>query len=279
MNALVGERMSIITNKPQTTRRRIIGILSSDEYQIVFSDTPGFIRNPAYKMQEAMNQFVRSTFEDADVMLFVVEPLDRYEDENELLENIKNIQIPLILVLNKIDLIDTSTMPAIFQYWKDQIPNIAFTIGISALKKTNTDALSAAILQYLPEGPEFYPKDQLTDRPERFFVGEIIREKILLNYRDEIPYSCEVTVESYKETKTVHGEPLIRIGATVFVSRESQKSILLGKNGVAIKKCSTAARIELETFLQSKIFLEITVKVKDNWRDDERHLKYFGYSH
>ncbi len=278
MNALVGERMSIITHKPQTTRHRILGIVSAPSYQIVFSDTPGFIRKPSYKMHNAMNQFVRSTFEDADVMLFVTEPNERYEENDELFEKLEKIQVPLLLVVNKIDLIDQSTLSGIFEIWRSRIPTFTDEIGISALKKFNTDPLLQKILTFLPQGPAYYPPDQLTDRPERFFIAEIIREKIFLNYRDEIPYSCEVLIESFKETQTNGGLDLTRIEALIFVARETQKSIVLGKDGAAIKKLGSDARKEMEEYLQTKVFLEMTVKVRDNWRDDENQLKKMGYT-
>ena len=277
MNALVGERMSIITNKPQTTRHRIIGLLSGDDFQVVFSDTPGFIRKPAYKMHSAMNAFVEGSFEDADLMLFVTDPREKYEDDDPILTKLQNVDYPKFLVINKIDAFLISEVEA---YRADLCQKVAFTdvIEISALKKRGTEVLLDKIKRRLPEGPEYYPKDQLTDRPERFFTAEIIREKILLNYRDEIPYSCEVVIDSFKETQTNKGEPLSRIMATIYVARENQKLIMIGKNGLAIKKVGVDARKDLEEFLQVKVFLELSVKVKDNWRDDDRLLKHFGYT-
>lgn len=275
MNALVGERMSIITNKPQTTRHRIIGILSDDDYQIVFSDTPGIIEDPAYKMQEAMNSFVKTTFEDADVMLFVTEVKERYTEDDPIIQQLKNVKAPLFLLLNKIDLAEPEEIVELIQWWNAKIP-FTETIPISALKKDNTEKLLQLILDIIPEGPVYYPKDQLTDKSERFFVSEIIREKILLLYKQEVPYSCEVMVESFKEGTSKSG-PLIRIQAIIFVARKTQKSILIGKNGSAIKRLGTDARKSIETFLEKKVFLELHVKVKDNWRDDERMLKHFGY--
>jgi GTPase len=277
MNALVGERMSIITNKPQTTRHRIIGLLSGDDFQIVFSDTPGYIRKPAYKMQSAMNAFVEGTFEDGDVMLFVTEPNEKFEIDDPIITRLKNVDYPKFLVINKVDVFSPTV---VMSYRSDLCQKINFTevFEISALKKIGTDNLLKNIKALLPEGPEYYPKDQLTDRPERFFTAEIIREKILLNYRDEIPYSCEVVVDSFKETVTTKGEPLDRIMATIYVARENQKVILIGKNGLAIKKVGVDARKDLEEFLQTKVFLELSVKVRDNWRDDDRLLKHFGYT-
>lgn len=276
MNALVGERMSIITNKPQTTRHRIIGILSGDDFQMVFSDTPGIVRDPSYKMHEAMNRFVNTTFEDADIMLFVTDAQERYKEDDETIAKLKRVDIPLFLVINKVDLIDEVRLVELIQWWSQQI-DFTEIIPISALHKRNTDVLFRLLKKYLPEGPPFYPKDQLTDRSERFFVSEIIREKILQLYEQEIPYSCEVVVTSYKETMTKAGEPLVRIYAEIFVARKTQKSIIIGKNGFAIKKLGSEARKDLEVFTEKKVFLELHVKVKDNWRDDERLLKHFGY--
>ena len=277
MNALLGERMSIITNKPQTTRHRIIGILSDEKYQMVFSDTPGIIRKPAYKMHAAMNAFAKSTFEDADVMLFITEPTEIYEADDPIIRDLKNLGAPVFLLINKTD---TATPEAVATLTGQRMERVPFkeAMGISALNKTGMDVLLQNILKYLPEGPEYYPKDQLTDRPERFFVSEIIREKILLNYREEIPYACEVMIDSYQETKTNDGTPIARIFATIYVARDTQKSIVVGKNGAAIKKVGVEARKDIETFIDSKAHLELTVKVRDNWRDDERLLKNFGYT-
>jgi GTP-binding protein Era len=276
MNALVGERMSIITNKPQTTRHRIIGILSGDDYQIIFSDTPGIIRDPSYKMQEAMNRFVHTTFDDSDVMLFVTEVAEHYDDDDPVIALLKKVEVPLFLIINKIDTTTPEKIVELIKVWNDRIP-FKETIPISALNKINTEKVFELVLENLGEGPAYYPKDQLTDKPERFFISEIIREKILLHYQQEIPYSCEVVVDSFKETETKNGEPLVRIAAIIFIARKTQKSIIIGKNGSAIKKVGTDARKDIETFLESKVFLELHVKVKDNWRNDERMLKHFGY--
>lgn len=277
MNALVGERMSIITNKPQTTRHRIIGILSGDDYQIVFSDTPGIIDSPSYKMHQKMNSFVNTTFEDADLMLFVTEKDEKYKADDPIIEKLKAVEVPLFLVINKVDLAKPEEVIELIQFWNDLVP-FKETIPISALNKDNTETLFELIKKYLPEGPEYYPKDQLTDRPERFFVSEIIREKILLLYQQEIPYSCEVAVESFKETTTNSGEPLVRISALIFVGRKTQKPIIIGKGGTSIKKLGSEARKDIEKFLEQKVFLELHVKVKDNWRDSDNLLKSFGYS-
>ena len=276
MNALVGEKMSIITNKPQTTRHRIFGILSGEDFQIVFSDTPGVIRNPSYKMHEVMNSFVNTTFEDADIMLFVTDPTEKYDADDPIITKLKQVEVPLFLILNKIDTTDQVKVTELLTQWTDLVP---FTrmIAVSALHKAGTAGLLQIIRDTLPEGPEYFPKDQLTDRSERFFVAEIIREKILEQYEQEVPYSAEVAIESFKETTTNKGEPLARIYAMIYVGRKAHQAILIGKNGDAIKRLGTEARKDIETFLDSKVFLELTVKVRENWRDDEQALKRFGY--
>ena len=276
MNALVDERMSIITNKPQTTRHRIIGIVNDDNYQVVFSDTPGVVRDPSYKMHEAMNRFVRSTFEDGDVMLFLTEPREKYTEDDPIIQRLQKLEIPIFLVLNKIDTISDEEVMMLIQKW-NQLISFKEIFPISALHQTNTERLFEFILKYLPEGPAYYPKDQLTDKPERFFVSEIIREKILEQYQQEIPYSSEVVVESFKETKTKKGEPLVRISALIYVERKTQKSIIIGSGGSKIKQLGSASRRDIEKFLAQKVFLELFVKVKDNWRNDENVLKNFGY--
>jgi GTP-binding protein Era len=276
LNALVGERMSIITHKPQTTRHRIIGILTGEHFQIVFSDTPGYVRDPAYKMHQAMNRFVEGTVEDADLLLLVFDLTEELEDSNPILAMLAPVQAPIFLVLNKKDLVKEQRLEDTLNWWSKRI-KISDHIAISALKEDNTAILLQKILTYLPEGPAYYPTDQLTDRPERFFVSEIIREKIFLLYSDEVPYSCEVGIESFQESTTNAGEPLARIRASIYVLRETQKGILLGKGGLAIKKLGTTARMAIERFLQTKVFLELTVKVRGNWRDDERSLQQFGY--
>ncbi len=276
MNALVGERMSIITAKPQTTRHRIIGILNAPDYQIVFSDTPGIIRDPAYKMQEVMNRFVATTFEDADLMLLLVDIHDAFEEDDPMLQSLHKLEVPVALVLNKIDTGQTEAADALEQRltaW------MAFdrVFRISALKQTGVAELLAYIVDQLPQGPPYYPKDQLTDRPERFFVAEIIREKILEIYHQEVPYSVEVDVESFKEVENRKGEPLVRISAILYVSRKTQKPIIIGKGGTNIKKLGMEARKSIEAFLEKKVFLELHVKIRENWRDDERQLGRFGY--
>jgi GTPase len=273
MNALVGEKMSIITHKPQTTRHRIIGILSGDDYQIVFSDTPGIVRDPTYKMHEAMNKFVNTTFDDADVMLFVLDVNEVYAEDDLIFARLNRVECPLFLVVNKVDSVNTEMLEKVVSEWTSKV-KFTRVIPISALRVQGIDDLMSNIKLALPEGPEYYPKDQLTDRSERFFTSEIIREKILLQYRDEVPYSCEVIVDSYKEDPK---RALVRIGATIFVMRETQKLILIGKNGSAIKQLGMAARKSLEAFVTKQVHLELHVKVRDNWRDDEKMMKAFGY--
>lgn len=276
MNALVGQRMSIITSKPQTTRHRIKGILSGDDFQLVFSDTPGFIQDAQYGMHESMNKFVHSTFEDADVMLLVIDKYDQYEEDSKLVTKLQKISIPKFLVINKIDLATPEEVKELIEQWQKWIP---FTdcIPVSALNQLGTEALLQKILEHCPEGPAYYPKDQLTDRSERFFVSEIIRENILEQYKKEVPYSCQVMVDTFKEGTTVDGTAITRIEAHIYVMRKTQKPILIGQGGQAIKKLGIAARKDLEEFLQTRIHLELLVKIKENWRNDERQLKHFGY--
>ena len=276
MNALVGERMSIITSKPQTTRHRIIGILSGDDFQMVFSDTPGLIQKPTYKMQASMNRFAHSAFEDADLLLFVTDVFEKYADDDPLIDQLNAVEVPRILVVNKTDVSSEAQLEETTNWWAEKV-NFDHRFQISALNKLNTESLLEALRKCLPEGPEYFPKDQLTDRPERFFVSEIIREKILEQYHQEIPYSTEVVIESFKERQTTKNEPITEIQALIFVARETQKMILLGKQGAAIKKLGTESRKSLETWLETKVFLDLHVKVRDNWRDDDRMLKYFGY--
>ncbi|MEM6726267.1 MAG: GTPase Era [Bacteroidota bacterium] len=273
MNALVGERMAIITNKPQTTRHRLIGIVNTDNAQMVFSDTPGVILDPSYKMQQQMNRYVNNSFEDADIVLFMTDPKEKYDDDDPFLERLRKVNVPLILVLNKIDTIEEVEILELIQTWNERL-EFTESFPISALNKLNTEELMKNIENRLPEGPAYYPKDQFTDKPERFFVSEIIREKILLQYHQEIPYASEVVVNSFKVDDK---KPLIRIQADIYVMRKTQKSIIIGKGGSSIKKLGMAARKDIEVFLDSPVYLELHVKVKDNWRDDERQLKHFGY--
>ncbi|MEZ4950559.1 MAG: GTPase Era [Saprospiraceae bacterium] len=276
LNALVGERMSIITNKPQTTRHRIFGIVNEENYQVVFSDTPGYIENPSYKMQESMNDFVKTSFEDADMVLFIVEMAEKAEEHHPLLEAMKKLKVPVFLVINKTDTVESDEVLEKIGTW-NKLFQFKEIVPISALHQSNTDKLFKLILENLEEGPAYFPKDQFTDRPERFFVSEIIREKILELYHQEVPYSTEVMIESFEDTFTKSGEELARIAATIFVNRKTQKSIIIGKGGSAIKKLGMEARKSIETFLERKVFLEMHVKVKEGWRDDDRLLKGFGY--
>ena len=276
MNALVGERMSIITSKPQTTRHRIKGILSGDDFQLVFSDTPGFVEETHYKMHESMNKFVDSTFKDADILLFVIDKYDDYEKDSPLVQKLNKIEVPKFLVINKVDLATPEETVLLIDQWKDWA-NFKEIIPISALNKLGTEKLLQLILENTPEGPAYYPKDQLTDRSERFFISEIIRENILQHYKQEIPYSCEVVVDSFKEGKTSGEEEITRIEAHIYAMRQSQKPILIGKGGSAIKKLGIESRQDIEKFLDTKVHLELLVKIKENWRNDERSLKHFGY--
>jgi len=270
LNALVGERLSVITSKAQTTRHRIMGIVSAPEHQIIFSDTPGILK-PNYKLHEKMMRFVADAMEDADVFLLIT---DMYEDiqlEQSYIERLKKTKQPVLVLVNKIDLVDMNKVEAKVTQWHERLPN-AEILPVSALQKTNLGLLMQKILSLLPEHEAYFDKNDLTDKPERFFVSEIIREKILLNYKKEIPYSCEVTVEAFKEE-----EKIIRIEAVIYVERESQKGILIGHKGEALKKVGTEARIDCETFFGKKVFLQLFVKVDKDWRTNEKRLKNFGY--
>lgn len=270
MNALVGERLSIITPKAQTTRHRIFGILNEPEYQIVFSDTPGVIQ-PAYKMQEHMMKFVSDAFDDADVFLYLVEPGDRALKDQGFFEKLLGTKVPVLLIINKIDTTDQEKLEQEVEYWGEALPN-AEIIPISALKEANTSYLLDRIIELIPVSPPYFEKDALTDKTERFFVSEIIREQILLNYKKEIPYSVEIDVEDFKET-----EDIIRMRAVIYVARDSQKGIIIGHRGTMLKRVGIGARKQLEKFFAKKVHLETFVKVKKNWRDSDLHLKRFGY--
>jgi len=270
MNVLMGEKISIITHKAQTTRHRILGILNEEDYQIVFSDTPGIIK-PAYKLQESMMNFVHSAFKDADVLIYLVEIGERELKDKVFFEKIKNTEIPLLLLINKIDLAEQKEVEKQINHWKERVPN-AEILPISALNKFNIDKILERIIELLPVSPAYYDKDAITDKPKRFFVSESIREKILKHYKKEVPYSVEVEVEEFEDEKNI-----IRIRAIIFVMRESQKGIIIGHRGAGIKRIGTEARRDLERFFDKKIFLETVVKVKKNWRDDDRQLKSFGY--
>jgi len=270
MNALVGERLSIITSKAQTTRHRIMGIVSGDNYQIVFSDTPGILK-PNYKLQERMMSFVSEALSDADVFLLIT---DIYEDialDETYILKLNKINKPILILINKIDAAKENEFDTKKSQWQQRLPK-AEIAGISALHKINIDVVFERIIALLPPGEAFYDKDTLTDKPERFFVSEIIREKILMNYHKEIPYSCEVIVEAFKEEETI-----IHIQAVIIIERDSQKGIIIGHKGEAIKKTGTMARIDCETFFGKKVFLELFVKVDKDWRNDDSRLKNFGY--
>lgn len=269
-NSLLGHKLSIITSKAQTTRHRILAILNEENYQLVISDTPGIIK-PAHKLHETMMDFVSLTTEDADVLLYVVEYKDHTLKDEKLFSKIKKINIPLILVINKIDLIDQDKLNDELDFWKLKLPN-AEIWPISVKESFNVDKLLERLVELSPESPPFFPKDQLTDRNERFFVNEIIREKILLNYKKEVPYSVEVLTEEFKED-----ENIIRIRSIIYVERPTQKGILIGHKGSAIKNLGTVSRIDLEKFFSKKVFLDLHVKVNKNWRSDENKLKKFGY--
>ena len=270
MNALVGERLSIITSKAQTTRHRIMGILDGEDFQIVYSDTPGILK-PAYKLQESMMNFVRGAVDDADVILYVTDTVEQSDRSDEIVERIVHSGIPAIVVINKIDLSTPEALEAIVDRWHKKMPD-AEIVPVSAKEKFNMKGLLEAILRRLPEGEPFYPKDTLTDRPMRFFASEIIREKIMLSYDKEIPYCCQIEIDSYKE------EPAIdRISATIYVARNSQKGIVIGHKGEKLKRVGQAAREDLERFLGKKVFLQLFVKVQEGWRDNERQLQRFGY--
>jgi GTP-binding protein Era len=271
MNAFVGERLSIITSKAQTTRHRILGIVNGEDFQILFSDTPGIIK-PAYELQVSMMDFVKSAFDDADILIYMVEPGEKELKDEQFFNKIKNSKIPVLLLINKID---TSTQEIIEEkvlYWKEKVPNAELFV-ISALENFNVEAVFNRILEVLPESPAFYPKDQLTDKPERFFVNEAIREKILMHYKKEIPYSVEIDTEEFFES-----DKIIKIRSVIMVERETQKGIIIGHKGAPLKRVGTEARKDLEKFFNKKIHLELYVKVNKDWRNDKRQLRRFGYN-
>jgi len=270
MNALVGEKLSIITAKAQTTRHRIMGIVNGEDFQIVYSDTPGILR-PQYKLQETMMNFVNSALSDADMILYVSDVGERSAYEGEYIDRITESGIPVIIALNKVDLAEQAELERIVEAWHLAFP-ISPVIPVSGLKKFNLDSLLAAILAKLPESPPYFPKDQLTDKYERFFASEIIREKILVNYKKEIPYSVEIEIESFKDEKKI-----IKIRALIHVARDSQKGIIIGHKGSMLKRVGTEARRDMEDFFRKKVFLELYVKVTKDWRDKPTILKRFGY--
>jgi len=270
MNALLGEKLSIVTPKAQTTRHRIMGILNGDDYQIVYSDTPGVL-DPKYKLHEGMMKSVGSALIDADLLLLVVDSADPTPIHPPTLEKIRKSNIPLFIVLNKYDLVGNEGINVVFEKWSADFPE-ARIFPVSASEKIHTRELLDQILRTLPESPPYFPKDEMSDRTMRFFVSEIIREKIFLNYDREIPYACEVIVESYKEEPNI-----VRISALIITERETQKRILIGHQGSAIKRVGTAARKDMESFIGKKVFLETHVKVDEQWRNNERKLRNFGY--
>ena len=270
MNALVGEKLSIITSKAQTTRHRIMGIVNGEDFQIVYSDTPGILK-PAYKLQESMMNFVQGAVDDADVILYVTDTVEQSDRSESIVEKINRSGIPAIVVINKIDLSTPEALEMLAAQWQEKMPQ-AVIIPVSAKEKVGMAGVLAAILERLPEGEAFYPKDTLTDKTLRVFASEIIREKILLNYDKEIPYCCEIEIDTYKEEPTID-----RISATIYVARTSQKGIVIGHKGERLKKVGQQAREDMERFLQKKVFLQLFVKVQEDWRNNERQLRRFGY--
>jgi len=271
MNVLVGEKLSIITSKAQTTRHRIMGIVNGEDFQIVYSDTPGILK-PNYKLQESMMKFVSSALVDADIILYITDVIETFNKNEDFLKKLKKIPGPIFLLINKIDLTNQKELDQMVDQWRKLLPS-AKIFPVSALEKFNLDAVFDAILEALPEGPPYFPKDTLTDKTERFFVAEIIREKIIVNYRKEIPYAVEVEVESFKESNEI-----IKIRALIYVERETQKGIIIGHKGQALKKIGIGARKDIELFLNKKIYLELFVKVDKGWRKKDSELKKFGYN-
>ena len=270
MNALVGEKLSIITSKAQTTRHRIMGIVNGEDFQIVYSDTPGILK-PAYKLQESMMNFVHGAVDDADVILYVTDTVEQSDRSENIVERVNRSGIPAIVVINKIDLTTPEQLEVLVEQWQQKMPE-AVIIPVSAKEQVGMKGVLDAILERLPEGEPFYPKDTLTDKTLRFFASEIIREKILLNYDKEIPYCCEIEIDTYKEEPTID-----RISATIYVARQSQKGIVIGHKGERLKKVGQKAREDMERFLGKKVFLQLFVKVQEDWRNSERQLRRFGY--
>ena len=272
MNALVGEKLSIVTAKAQTTRHRIMGIVNGEGYQIVYSDTPGILK-PNYRLQQSMMNFVDTAIGDADIILYVTDVVEKGDKNAEYIEKLRNIMCPVILVINKIDISTQEQVRQLMDWWHEQLPQ-AVIYPASAQEKFNLENIFDAIIEHLPVSPPWYDKDVFTDKNLRFFASEIIREKILLNYSQEIPYSCEVSVEEFKE-----GAERYDISAVIYVIRESQKGIIIGKGGAALKKVGTQARIEMEDFFQKKVFLRLFVKTDPDWRENKKELKRFGYEY
>ena len=271
MNALVGEKLSIITSKAQTTRHRILGIVNGEDFQVILSDTPGIIK-PAYGLQESMMDFVKTAFEDADVLLYMVEIGEQSLKDEAFFKKITHSKVPVLLLLNKIDKSNQEELEEQVQLWKAKVPN-AEIMPISALEGFQVKEVFERILELLPESPPFYPKDQLTDKPERFFVNETIREKILIHYKKEIPYSVEIDTEEFFEE-----ESIIRMRSVIMVERETQKGIIIGHKGTALKRVGVEARKDLEKFFGKQVYLELYVKVNKNWRNNQQQLKRFGYN-
>lgn len=270
MNALVGEKLCIVTAKAQTTRHRIMGIINGEDFQIVFSDTPGILK-PNYRLQEDMLGCVDEALGDADVILYVTDTVEKADKNAEYISKLKDIECPVVVVLNKIDISDQPKVMELMSWWKEQLP-AATVIPASAQERFNIESILNTVTGLLPECPPWYDKDTFTDRNLRFFASEIIREQILLGYKEEIPYSCEVVVDSFKE-----GSERYDISAVIYVMRESQKGIVIGKQGAALKKVGTAARLEMEEFFQKKVFLQLFVKVDPDWRESRKELRKFGY--
>ena len=270
MNALVGEKLSIVTAKAQTTRHRIMGIVNTDDYQIVYSDTPGMLK-PTYRLQEDMMKFVDTAIGDADIILYVTDVVEKSDKNSEYIEKLRKLDCPVVVAVNKIDISDQQKVLSLLEYWQKTLPD-ALVIPVSAKEHFNLESILNAIVSRLPLSPPWFDKDQFTDRSLRFFASEIIREKILENYSQEIPYSCEVGIEAFKE-----GRDRYEISAVIFVMRDSQKGIIIGKGGSALKKVGTEARLDMEDFLQKKVFLQLFVKVDSDWRESRRELRKFGY--
>ena len=270
MNALVGEKLSIVTSKAQTTRHRIMGIVNGEDWQIVYSDTPGILK-PSYRLQQNMMNFVDGALGDADIVLYVTDTVETPDKNGDYISKLQRIQCPVIVVINKIDISDQQKVLELAEWWKEQLPE-AEIIPASAQERFNLESILDAVVSRLPVCPPWFDKDAFTDKNLRFFASEIIREKIFLNYKEEIPYSCEVGIEAFKE-----GAERYDIDAVIYVMRESQKGIIIGKKGAALKKVGTEARIDMEDFFQKKVFLSIFVKVDPDWRENKRELRRFGY--
>lgn len=270
MNAMVGEKLSIVTSKAQTTRHRIMGIVNGEDYQIVYSDTPGILK-PSYRLQQDMVGFVDAAIGDADVVLYVTDTVEKADKNSEYVDKLGRLECPVIIVVNKIDISEQSKVMDILAWWKERVPK-ATVIPASAREQFNLDTILETVVESLPVSPPWYDQDTLTDRNLRFFASEIIREKILQNYKQEIPYCCQVEIESFKE-----GAERYDIGAIIYVMRESQKGIVIGKQGAGLKKVGTQARIDMEEFFQKKVFLRIYVKVDPDWRENRKELRKFGY--